>query len=159
MNPSIGPNGPVEGEGPTAPPPPPEEFQTWHARMFKAAKETLLEYDRKKLSKNLLTQKKLSDARLAIHRGAETRRFLDSEFWKEFLQPALGEEQDLKPWKPGDARSMEQVAIDHLFASGKAAISSALLRKFDDWIRVGDEAKKIVADNTATEDRIRELSA
>lgn len=154
---SITKDGP-KGETPDPEQKQPEAWDDWFPKKFKSIIDSIRERDQKKISKLFLTEQRRLEAIRAIHRGAETRRFLDSEFWKEFLKPALGDEQDLKPWVPGDPRSLEEVAVDHLFASGKAAFAKAILKKFDEWIRIGEEAKKVVALDTERRDQVRSMA-
>jgi hypothetical protein len=142
---SVGKDGPKQDAPAAAAPPEPEEFEPFHKRLFKQAQDALRDYDKQKMSKHLLPKEKLNKAYRLIRRATLTREFLDCEFWKEFMKPALGENTGLKPWEPGDARTLEAVAVDHLFASGKSAFAKMLLDLFQEWIRTGDEAKKIVA--------------
>ncbi len=91
-------------------------------------------------------------------RAAElTRKFLESEFWNELMKPALGDEQSVKPWEPGDPRVLEQVAVDHLFASGKSAFAKIMLNKFQVWIKAGDEAARAIKLDDELRDNIREI--
>ena len=158
MSRAIGKDGPIEPQVPAPVPKEPEGWETFHKRLFRQGQEALREYDKRKLSKELLTQDLLAKAHKSLHRGAMTREFLDGEFWNSFLKPALGDSQDVKPWEPGDSRTLEAVAVDHLFSSGKAALAKIILKKFEDWIRLGDEAKKAIAQNSERVDRIKDIS-
>ena len=156
MTRAIGKDGPIGG----APEPEdtePEEFEAFHKRLFKKAQDAIKDYDRRKLSKDLLTKDALDKAHRAIRRGSLTRSFLESEFWNEHLKSALGDEQDMKPWEPGDRRTLEEVAVAHLFSSGKSALAKALLNKFEEWIRLGDVAKKAIEQHSALQEKIREI--
>lgn len=135
----------------------PETWDSWFPKKFKELIDSIKDRDARKISRHLLDQKKLAEAHRAVHRGAETRRFLDSEFWKDFLKPELGGENSVKAWKPGDKRSLEEVAVDHLFNSGEVSRVEKLLNKFSEWIRVGDEAKKIIAADVERRDQVRDI--
>jgi hypothetical protein len=156
MIPSIGKDG-IKGAPPAPSEPVAEEFESFHARLFKKAQDAIKDYDRRKLSKDLLTRDALDKAHRAIRRGAQTRAFLEGEFWTEHLKSALGEEQDVKPWEPGDPRSLEEVAVTHLFSSGKSSLVKVILKKFDEWIRLGDSAKKVVEAHVSLQEKIREI--
>ena len=143
---TIGKDGPIVS-APQTSPTEPEEWTPWYSGKFKELQDWLKNYDLKKSESLLLPQKRLADANKAIHRGAETRKFLESEFWLEFLKPALSDEQTVKPWKPGDSTDHMAIVSTHLFASGKSMLAEAILKKFEEWIRIGDNAKKIVAED------------
>ena len=131
----------------------PEEFDSWHKRLFKQGQDALRALDRKRLSRELLDREKLSALYRAVKHGELTKDFLAGKFWNEVLLPELSSEKDIKPWAPGDARTLEAVAIDHLFASGKAAFAKALVDRLHNLVRAGDEAgRAIEADRKKRED-------
>ena len=158
MTRAIGKDGPIKPQAEAPTPQEPEDWEPFHKRLFRQGQEAIREYDKRKLSRELLSKDLLAKAHKALHRGAMTREFLDGEFWNEFLKPALGDSQDVKPWEPGDARTLEAVAVDHLFASGKAALAKIILKKFEEWIRLGDEAKKAIAAHSERVERIKDIS-
>jgi hypothetical protein len=121
-----------------------EEFESWHKRLFKKGQDAIRALDRKRLSRDLLAREKLSALYRSVRHGEMTKDFLAGKFWNEVLLPELSSEKDIKPWAPGDARTLEAVAIDHLFASGKAAFAKAFVDRLHEMVRAGDEASKAI---------------
>ena len=156
MTTSIGKDGPINPP-PDAMPPEPEQFEPFHKRLFKQGMNAIRDYEKGKLSKDLLSKDKLAKSYRAIRCGVLAREFLEGEFWTEFMKPAFEDEQDVKTWTPGDARTFEAVAVDHIFSSGKAALAKWFIGKLEEWIRLGDEAKKIIAAHVETQKKMREI--
>ena len=87
-------------------------------------------------------QAKLIELRGIVQRGLRVRTFLDSDFWKQDLEPFLRGEASLKPWAPGDPLPIEEVATRHLYNSGKVFIMSRMVSQFGAWVRAGEEASE-----------------
>lgn len=156
----IGKRGVVGGEKP-APTAPEPAAQTWDSRFEAGLKDFWGWFngrEAKKASKDLLDRERVAKAHRAIHRAELTKRFLAEEFWTEHLLPELSGDQAAKPWRPGDPRSLEQYAMEQLVASGKAEHANGLLAAFQAWVRAGDDARKVLAEDAVRRERVKELS-
>ena len=120
---SIGKDGPI-GEKPEPPLDEPKEWSVWAKEAFEALQARIKGDDQRRISKTLIAQKKLTAAYKSIRRATLTREFLESPFWKEFLQPLLVGKQDIKPWYPGDPIDHMSIASTHLWSSGRAAVAT-----------------------------------
>ena len=147
-------------------PPPESETEVradpdpWEITYPKAVKE-ILEWFKtrgeRKLSKDLLEQKRLALAYRLLRRGILTKKFIEDEFFKEFFGPFLSDEKDLKPWRPGDSPDHNAIVTTHIFASGKAIFAQHVLDTFKKWIEVGDNARKAIDEDNARRKAIKEL--
>lgn len=125
-----------------------EKSNRFILKRIEKVKEVLREREAKKLRTGLLSREDLARQIGIVRRAAETRRFLEGDFWQEYLKPLLADAEGIKPWKPGGAKTMEQVTVQYLLESGKAGRAQEILEEFTKWIRAGEEAKKIIAADT-----------
>ncbi len=153
---SIGKDGPI-GVKPEPPVEKSKEWGEWAREAFEALQARIKGDDKNRLSKTLIAEKKLSAAYRAIRRGVLTREFLAGPFWKEFFEPLLIGKESIKPWAPGDPTEHMAIVSLHLWSSGKAAIAREILTTLGEWIRAGEEAKRIVADEAEKKKQIRDL--
>ncbi len=110
-----------------------------------------------RISRELLERRAKEAKYFEVHRADETRKFLEGEFWKSFLGPLFSEKSDVKPTKPGEAKTLEEVALEHLLSSGAANFSKSVVDTFDMWMRLGDEAKNKLVEDEERRKRIEEL--
>ena len=119
---------------------------------FADTKKKLLDLIDKRRSDRALREQtpreKLVALHVAIGRAQRVRNFLDSDLWKDDIEPYLRGAAVLRPWKPGDPLSLEEVAVEHIYNSGNAARASNLVDKLRSWVKEGAEAEMFIKKDT-----------
>lgn len=97
------------------------------------------------MSKEEDRAKEVATAQILVARGARAERFLREDFWLMDLEPALAKIQsqagDQKGWRPGAAKTIDEVALSAAYFSAVDETIGEVLRKINQMIAAGQEAE------------------
>lgn len=140
----------------------PREFSAFFNDALNKVKDLLAKRQIGALERALSPAEQLRTWVSDSERARRLEVFLSSEFWLKDLEPLLRAESTLRPWQSTDSRSLEEVTIGYLHASGRAALLSTVLTVFSRWVKAGEEADKKLReeqDKQARLERIRRAQA
>lgn len=98
------------------------------------------------IRRTLITDDRVLKLQDDIARARETKKFLTSGFWINYLHPYLRAESILKPavLREGEPAPNKRMFVEFLIGSGKVHVLSRMVASFDDWIKKGQEAENIL---------------
>lgn len=141
---------------------PPESAESYYTTSIRNLLDKITGRRADKLKAKTAASEKVDEWRSAVDRATRVRQFLQGDFWKHDLHPFLTGEAALKPWRPGEAKTLEEVTVSHLWSSGKAVLLDTMVKQFEKWIRAGDDAEVAMqrdAEHRAAERIAREKRA
>lgn|GEM_PF-6763962 len=109
------------------------------------------------LKKTMAGTERLAELSEKVNRGTGARKFLESDFWKDHMNPYLRSEAVLKPAGPKDGyMQFPGLFIEYLVGSGRVRVLSKLMATLDDWQEQGEEAEKVLLLEAGKRQRMRE---
>ncbi len=98
------------------------------------------------IKRTMASDERIVELSNRVTRGNEAKRFVEGDFWIDYLQPFLRSEAVLKPatLKDGDPAPAERVMHEFLIGSGKVHVLARLVSRLEAWQSEGAEAEKVL---------------
>lgn len=140
---------------------PPKLFSEFYDQVNAWAKKRAAERLSESIKKTMATEERLAELSELVARGHGAKKFIESDFWLDHIQPFLRSEAVLKPAvvKSGDANPLDRINVEFLIGSGKVLVIAKFIETMDEWQARGAEAEKIIKLEADKRKRLREAGA